>query len=182
MHAEVRKGRDLLGMPVYTVEEGKRLGEVTALLVRPSDSTVAAIRFTSGGSTYHLAFERFRTVGHDALLIDNEAVLHHDLSSDQCRELDTGLSGRPVITMSGQRLGTLLGFQVETSTGRIEAYRVKPESGMLARLAASVMDRGLEIPISQVHSLGAHALIVHDDAATAADAVAPPDEEPLPHP
>jgi uncharacterized protein YrrD len=168
MSEEPRKGRELLGMPVYAVQEGKRLGEIMTLLVRPSDSMVAAVGIGGGllRRTHYLPYERLRVVGVDAVMLDSEAVLQHELPAEAVRELDTGLSGRPVLTHSGRRLGTLLGFRVNTATGQIETYRMKPETGVLAQLAAVVLDEGMEIPTSLVHSLGAHALIVDDAAAT----------------
>ena len=176
MTGEVRKGRELLGMPVYSVQEGMRLGEVAALLLRRSDSVVSAVNISSGWThgTWTLPFHKLRTVGIDIILVDSEAILRETLSVDAIRELDTGLSGRPVITQSGEQVGTILGFLVNTNTGAIEAYRVKPESGMLAKLAATVLDRGLEIPVSLVQSVGPNALIVSDAAARTEPAPASP--------
>ena len=165
MSEEIRKGRELLKMPVYAIQEGKHLGVITALYVRRSDSTVAAVGFSGGGRPHHLPYGRLRVIGVDAILIDSEAVLQDELPPGELQELDTGLYRRPVITENGRRLGSILGFRVDTATGRIETYRVRPAKGVTAQLAAAVMDRGLEIPVSLVLSLGADALIVSEDAA-----------------
>ena len=42
-----RRGKDLIGMPVITVQDGRRLGEVTALLVRRENTMVEAVRIGS---------------------------------------------------------------------------------------------------------------------------------------
>lgn len=181
MTGEIRKGRELLGTPVYSIQEGKRLGEVAALLIRRSDSTVAAVNISAGSmrGSWSLPFQKFRTVGEDIILVDSVATLQDSLTADEIRELDTGLSGRPVITQSGEQLGTILGIYVNTTTGVIEAYRVKPESGVMAKLAATVLDRGLEIPVSLVQSVGPNALIVSDAAAqTEVAPAAPANPEP----
>lgn len=164
-----RKGRDLLGMPVYTVQEGKRLGEITGLYVSREDSTVAAVGLGNGGRNVVLPYGSLRLVGEDIVLLEGEPVLEQALDSNAIRELDSGLSGRPVLTRSGQRLGTILGIRVETVHGRIETYRVRPESGLIAQLAAAVLDRGQEIPVHQVISLGNDALIVSDEAAASGE-------------
>ena len=166
MLVETRRGRELLGMPVYAMQEGKRLGEITALLVRPVDSTVAAVGIGKGslGKTHYLPFSGLKVIGVDAVMVESQAVAQDELPANAVRELDMGLPGRAVLTNSGQRLGTITGFRVHVTDGRIETYRIRPEAGMLARLAALVKDDTLEIPTGLVRSLGKDALIVADEA------------------
>ena len=58
-----------------------------------------------------------------------------------------------------------MGLRVHTMNGAIEAYRMKPESGLMSRLAASMLDRGVDIPATLVQAVGPNALIVSDEAA-----------------
>jgi sporulation protein YlmC with PRC-barrel domain len=171
-----RRGKELLGMPVYTVAEGKRLGEVTTLLVQREDSSVAAVRIGNALSQgVPVPFGQLRLVGIDAILVENEAVLNQALSPEVVRALDNVVPGRAVITASGERIGTVSGFWVQTDTGRIVAYRVRPEAGLLARLARLLRNDTLEVPIEQVQALGADALIVSDALTARADT--PPEQE-----
>ncbi len=183
--SDVRKDRELIGMPVYSVEEGRELGAINALLVRRSDSVVAAVGIGVEGAHHGsaLPFRKLRTVGIDVVLVDSEETLRQTLTAEEVRELDISLGGRPVITASGEKIGSLMGFVFDTTSGQIEAYRVKPETGLGARLAATLLDRGFEVPVSLVQSVGTSAVIVSDLAApksgdTDASSLEPSDAEP----
>lgn len=163
-----RRGRDLIGMPVYTIVEGRRLGEVTALLVRREDATVAAIRvgnqLLSGPA---ISFSALRLVGADAVLVDSEATLSQTLPTEAIKALDDAVTGKTVLTSSGERIGTVSGFSVNTADGRIADYRVHPEASLLSRLARLVRSDSFEVPAEQVQALGADALIVMDTVIAA---------------
>lgn len=156
-----RRGRDLIGMPVYTIAEGRRLGEVTSLLVRREDATVAAIRIGNQlAPGPAIPFSALRLVGVDAVLVDSAAALEQVLPKEAERALDDAVVGKAVMTASGERIGTISGFWIATASGRIVDYRVHPEAGLLSRLARLVRSDSFEAPAEQVQALGADALIV----------------------
>src|SRR5579871_1557473 len=131
-----RRGKDLIGMPVITLQEGRKIGEVTALLVRREDTTVAAVRIGSQlAPGPAVPFGNLRLVGIDAILVDSAASLEPALPTEVVRELDDAVIGRAVLTASGERIGTISGFWVNTADGQIAAYRVHPEASLLSRLA-----------------------------------------------
>jgi sporulation protein YlmC with PRC-barrel domain len=167
-----RRGKELLGMTVYSVQEGKRLGEITSLLVQRENSSVAAVRI---GSQLALgpaiAYADLRLVGIDIILVESEAVLRRELSAEEVRLLDDGVPGRPVFTTSGVRVGTVSGFWVHTDTGQCTAYRVRPDTGLLSRLARVVRSDSMNIPVEQIHSLGADALVVSDAVVAVSEEV-----------
>ena len=166
-----RRGKDLIGMPVITIQDGRRLGEVTALLVRREPPTVAAVRIGSQlAPGPAVPFGNLRLVGADVILVDSAAALEPALPTEIVRELDDGVIGRPVLTASGERIGTISGFWVTTADGRIAAYRVHPDAGLLSRLARLVRNDTFEVPAEQVQALGAAALIVNDAIANAGNA------------
>jgi hypothetical protein len=78
-----------------------------------------------------------RLVGIDAILVDSAAALEPALSTEVVRELDDTVIGRAVLTASGERIGTISGFWVNTADGRIAVYRVHPEAGLLSRRAST---------------------------------------------
>jgi sporulation protein YlmC with PRC-barrel domain len=161
-----RQGKDFIGMPVFTIQEGRRVGDVTALLVRREDTSVAAIRI--GGQLAPgpaVPFGNLRLVGVDAVLVDSIAALEPAIPTEEVRHLDDTVMGRAVITSSGERIGTISGFWVDTANGRITAYRVHPEAGLLSRLTNLLHHDTFEVPAEQVQGLGAAALIVTDTVA-----------------
>lgn len=165
-----RRGSELLGMPVYSIAEGKKLGEITTLLVRREDSTIAAVRVgTALAQGIALSYGLLRLVGIDIILVDSEVVMGQSLPIETVSALDDAVTGRAVLTAKGDQVGTISGFWVETQTGQITAYRVLPEAGILARLARLVQHDTLEVPIAQVQALGASALIISDTLTVQAD-------------
>jgi sporulation protein YlmC with PRC-barrel domain len=102
-------------------------------------------------------------------MVASEAVLKEGLPPQEIRELDSSLLGRSVVTEGGERLGEIAGFTVNTGTGRIESFRVRPDTAGLARLAALVRfinPELVELKDALVVSLGASALIVRDRTAS----------------
>ena len=69
-----------------------------------------------------------------------------------------------MITAARERIGALSGFWVNTSDGRMIAYRVHPETGLLPRLTNLLKHDTFEVPSEQVQGLGAVAHIVTEVA------------------
>jgi len=160
-----RQGKDLTGMSVISIREGRRLGEVTALLVRREDAAVEAVRVgnqLSAGPA--IPFGNLRLIGVDVVLVDSSAALDPPLPTEAVKQLDDGLTGRAVLTAGGERIGSISGFWVNTADGRITAYRVHPEAGILSRLSNLLRRDTFEVPAEQVQALGPAALIVLDAA------------------
>lgn len=165
----LRGARELIGLPVLTIAEGKRLGEISRLLIRREDRSVEAIGIGGGvfSSPHYLRFRQLSTLGVHDVMVASEAVLKEGLPPQETGELDDDLPGRAVVTEGGEKLGEVVDFTVDTRTGRIETYSVRPETtGVLARLEALVKPDLLEIHDALVLSLGTNALIVRDDAAS----------------
>jgi sporulation protein YlmC with PRC-barrel domain len=166
-----RQGKDLIGMPIISIQEGRKLGEVTALLVRREDATVVAVRMGNQlAPGPAVAFGKLRLVGIDVILVDSAVSLDPALPTEVVRALDDTVLGRAVLTASGERIGTISGFWVNTTDGRIAAYRVHPEAGLLSRIANLLHHDTFEVPAEQVQALGAAALIVTDTVAGIASA------------
>ena len=169
--SEEVKVQELIGLPVLTIAEGKHLGSISRLLVRRETRSIEAVGI-GGGSFSHpsyLWFNQLSTIGADAVMVANEAVLMEGIPPEEIGELDSSLSGRPVVTEQGQKLGEVAGFTANTETGQIEAFRVRPEAGRLARLAARAHlshPELVELPDALVVSLGDSALVVRNEATS----------------
>jgi sporulation protein YlmC with PRC-barrel domain len=171
MNEEARRAQELMGLPVLTIAEGKRLGSISRLLVRREARAVEAVGIGGGAFSppRYLRFSQLSTIGADAVMVASEAVLKEGLPPAELGELDGSLLGRSVVTEHGQKLGEVAGFTANTGTGRIEAFRVRPQTAGLARLAALVKlvkPELVELPDALVVSLGASALIVRDEATS----------------
>jgi sporulation protein YlmC with PRC-barrel domain len=171
MSEEARTAQQLMGLPVLTIAEGRNLGSISRLLIRRETRSLEAVGIGGGAFSHpsYLRYSQLSTIGTDAVMVASEAVLKEGLPPEETRELDSSLLGRSVMTERGEKLGEVAGFTANTGTGRIEAFRVRPEAGGLARLAARahlshpVM---VELPDTLVVALGDSALVVRDEAAS----------------
>jgi uncharacterized protein YrrD len=160
-----------MGLPVLTIAEGTRLGSISRLLVRRDARAVEAVGIGGGPFSHprYLRFSQLSTIGTDAVMVASDAVMEEGLPTEEIGELDGSLLGRSVVTEGGQKLGEVVGFTANTGTGRIEAFRVRPDADVLARLAALVRlvtPELVELPDALVVSLGESALIVRDEATS----------------
>ena len=168
MSVRIRQAQDLLGMPVYSIAEGKHLGDIRTLLVDRQERAVGAVGVGGAvGRLQTVPFHQLRTIGVDIVLVENEAVLGAEPAPGDATSLDTGLGGRPVLDQAGKHVGEVVGFTVDLDTGRIVRYQVRPEAGFLAHLADVLGGRAMEIPDTSVDALGADALIIREDALAA---------------
>jgi uncharacterized protein YrrD len=177
MNSQMRWAKELMGLPVLSVAEGQRLGTISALFIDRDARAVAAIGVSGGAFTraHHLRFADLQTIGADAVMIAAAAIAQKGLPAAELRELDDRLAGRSVVTESGRQVGEIEGYAVNTTTGRLESYQVRPETSRLARLTGLGKPEALEIPDAQVVALGAHALILRDDAVPPGESFEPAD-------
>lgn len=158
-----RQGSDLIGMPVISIDNGLKLGQVTALLVRSEEEKVTAFRIgTELAPGPAIPFANIRLVGVDVLLVDSAQSLELSFPTEMVRELDDALPGRSVLTASGERIGTVSGFRMNTMDGKITGYNVRPEAGVLSRLTNFLHHDTFEVQSGQIVGLGKDALIVTD--------------------
>lgn len=164
---EVVRGRDLLDLPVYTIADGRLLGTIDGLLVQREDQSVPLIRVKNGtlGKHRYVPFAAMQTVGVDIALVPSEQNVRDVLSPDESRLLDLDLRGRSVLTPTGQQVGTLAGFEVDTGSGKIVSLRVKANAGFFRSVVASVRDETVSVPHPLVKSLGADAILLEPAGA-----------------
>src|SRR5215207_7025929 len=106
MKESSRWAREFLGAAVYSVAEGKRVGEIAGLFVDRERRSVAILPVTGGTGSHprYLSFARIEKVGEDAVMIASEAALAPALSGEERRELENHLTGRRVLSQSGEHL------------------------------------------------------------------------------
>lgn len=177
-----RSGNDLIGMSVISIKEGRTIGEVTALLIHREDCKVTALRVGSQHTPDQaVPFSHFRQIGADVILVDSEASLKPALSTEAIKRLDDAIPGRAVITDSGEHIGTISSFKINTITGKIPSYRIDPDASLISRLTNFFHDEKFEVKAAKVRSLGPDALIVMDNVADKVESAQPATEPPATH-
>jgi uncharacterized protein YrrD len=174
--------RELKGMPILTLEEGVRLGEVRDLIVDPTSAHVLALvldRRAPGGETQVVATANVRHVGAAAITVENRGslvLLSQVPRFQELARLRRPIEGRMVISENGERLGQVADLLVDETTFRADSLILR-----------SLMKRGPAIPIARVRTIGTDAIVVRPEPPAEPAApivsevpVAPLPVEPLP--
>jgi uncharacterized protein YrrD len=154
---------DLLAMPLVTVGEGIRLGELKGVAVDTTDGRIRFLTFdgAEGRSDGALPWESVRSIGKDAITVDSLDSVTDSVPALERDRTSAYLGDRPVVTESGERLGTVVGYDIDESSGQIEAFHVST-GGFFGRLVRSerVFSR------SNVRAIGQDAIVVADELQT----------------
>lgn len=154
----MKRIEELLGMPLVTVAEGRRIGTLKGLEIDVRNGRAAYLRFDGEARISGVVpWSAIRAVGTDAITIESigsvlDAIPHGDLPN-----LVTHVGDRPVVTESGTRVGNITGYDLDEATGHIVGYRL-PNGGLFGRLTGSEMRFRHE----QIVSFGRDAIVVSD--------------------
>ena len=171
----MKKSRELKGMPVLTLQEGERLGQVRELILDPATRQVVALvldQRTSGKEEQVVATANVRNVGTTAITVEDRSSLVPLNRIPRFQELARArkpVQGKMVMSESGTRLGQVDDMEVDVETFQIVSLVLK---GLLGRRRVISADR--------VRTIGADAIVVRDeptgtDTPPVADAAPPPE-------
>jgi sporulation protein YlmC with PRC-barrel domain len=157
----VRNISQLLGMPLVTVDEGQRLGRVSGVEYDPERGRIAYLKFEGDKRKDGLIpWEAVQAVGADAVTVQGVAAVQPGIAPSERDCLTPYLGDRPVVTESGERLGTITGYDFDEQTGEVRRFHIAT-GGFLGRLTG----RELAFPPEAIRTFGKDAIIVADSVA-----------------
>jgi sporulation protein YlmC with PRC-barrel domain len=157
--------KDLLDMPVMTIDEGAEAGHITGLVIDPiSVHAVALIVSTNErfNAPKAVPFPLVQGLGEDAVMIENKSAMAEFSSLPELTTIgktDSELCGLTVIARTGKIIGYVEDFAVDDETGRIESFLVRLKGQSLS----------VDIDTKNVITIGSNALIVIADTVDALD-------------
>ncbi|HEY3314307.1 MAG TPA: PRC-barrel domain-containing protein [Bacillota bacterium] len=160
----MRTRRGIIGLPVISLQTGKRLGVVKDLLLSRRGDRLSGLRVVCPGRFWRKAirFKDIQSLGEDAVIVQDQTVL---LAPSRVSGVEAGEHGREsphdkrVITTDGRDLGIVDDLVIDPGTGGILGYQV---SGGLFR---DVVDGKLVLPITPGMVVGQDAVIVPPNRA-----------------
>jgi uncharacterized protein YrrD len=158
----VRRGIEILGLPVLSISEGKTLGKVTGLLVDRQQREVAVLRVGGGGWFSHdrfLPYADIRGVGPDAVTVASAEALREPKDIPNLKELDAALVDRVVVTESGQKIGRIAGLTVDEGSGNVACFLIQAQVGGLNLPGGRRADE-YDLPSDLVTTVGPEAVVV----------------------
>lgn len=154
-----KKAREVLGLPVITMNRGTKIYDVEDMILDPERSQVLAL-VVQESSWMHSAravpFGRINVIGRDAVVIpDGKAVI--EVNRDPVlRRLDRGqtVRGLRVLTDDGRKLGAVDDMLLDSKTGEVKGYYVTLGRGL------TVGQGSRWLPAEQITSIGQRVLFV----------------------
>ncbi|WP_173298247.1 PRC-barrel domain-containing protein [Thermanaeromonas sp. C210] len=119
------RGRELVGLPVVSLEAGEELGRVHDLVWDVATYGLSGVVLTSNGlrkGPRFLKAKKIRNPGPQALTVDSSACLEDTVPGESLRWRE--FKGRRVLDAGGRELGLLEDVEVEWPSGRIVALEL----------------------------------------------------------
>lgn len=167
--------RSLKGIAVVSIEDGEKVGTVDDMIFNLETMQVLAFRlsrtgfFRSAGEL--VAMEDVESLGKDAVMIRNRDVLREEKSEREFQDRPDlkSFGNLRVVTQDGSYVGDLATVHIDQKTGSVTELEVSGGS------LFAMLRRNLEVPASEVISIGNDVVVISDHYAAAE---AGPEEEP----
>ncbi|MBS4007533.1 MAG: PRC-barrel domain-containing protein [Clostridium sp.] len=154
----MKKSREVVGLPVIDLTEGKGLGRVHSLIVNPNSRRVEAIevgeRMLLKTKTELLPFAKVRSIGPDAItLMKQEDLVDVQQQPELASLLEKKLLAGKVVTADGSLVGTVDDFSFNPADGNLAELFVNTEKTRVT----------LVLPLKVVENFGRDFIIVEED-------------------
>jgi uncharacterized protein YrrD len=152
---------DLKGLAVVTIEDGIKVGTVNDILFNTQHYRIQALLLDGGllrSSTGLVELVNVQTIGSDAVMIQNQSVVRHQLSNQEREQYPSleNIMSLPIVAQDGSVVGKVATVNIDPQSGKItELLATKP--GFIG-----VFESRIHVPVNQLISIGRDAVIVPD--------------------
>lgn len=101
----MKKGRDLVNLPVIDLSSGRLVGKVKELLIGDQYLIKGFVVITDKNTRHNVAIQEVQSIGRDAILL--HSWREHNPESDFLDDSYRGYAGSLVLTSTGRSLGTI---------------------------------------------------------------------------
>lgn len=135
----MRKGKNIIGKDILSLEDGSRLQNVTDLITDPAGQRLVALVVDEGGlmsSARVVPIEAVSAFGKDAVVIQGAGAVIATSENDALRAIvddDEKILGKKVFTTNGEDLGSVADIYFDETTGAVVGYELS--SGLLGNAA-----------------------------------------------
>lgn len=159
-------GKSLKGIAVVSVKDGEKVGAVDELIFNPENRTLMAFRMSRSGffssSREVILMSDVDNIGQDAVMIPSRDAVRAETD-------ERDLHGRPELK---QLLNLRVVTQDGTYVGNLSTVHFDPNTGDLTQIDVGGGDlmqmfrKSIEIPVSEVVSMGGDVMVVSNHYAT----------------
>ncbi|MEO6578749.1 MAG: PRC-barrel domain-containing protein [Candidatus Limnocylindria bacterium] len=157
----MRTTKELAGLAVIDVRDGKKLGTVSETVVSPDDGRLLGFVLKSGGMLSReesaVEIDDVRSIGADAITVEGEEIIHRpeatQPSFQEARNGDRALVGRKIVTQNGTVVGQVADLVVNEESRRVGSILI----------GGGMFESSDAIPAARVVSVGPDVVIVTDE-------------------
>ena len=127
----MKKTQEIIGLPVFSIVDGRKIGQVKDLLINPEEGKVDYI-MVSNGSWYVgarvLSYRSVAGIGEHAVTTESETLLTHiseTANANNLLERNIEIKGSRVLTNRGNLIGVISEYEIDESSGRITRLEYK---------------------------------------------------------
>jgi uncharacterized protein YrrD len=150
----MKKSQEIIGLPVFSILDGKKIGQVKDLVINPEEGKLDFI-LVSNGSWYVgarvLPYKAVMGIGEHAVTTESETLLSNigDTSSaNNLLQRNIEIKGNRVLTNKGNLIGVVSEYEVDEISGkivRLEYKTAQDESKIDIVEAADVLTYGTDV-------------------------------------
>lgn len=118
----MRRGREIIGLPIIDLSSGERVAEVKDILCSLEDQRISALLVDKGSllrPSKLVRWENIHSIGHDAVTIDSRDVITTVKKTSTQQNSPNRYLGKQVLTTSGQYLGRVDDIALDPVRGNI---------------------------------------------------------------
>jgi uncharacterized protein YrrD len=161
----MHKGSDVIGKPVITLDEGKKIHKIYDVLFDAEHKNILGFLLQEGGvfqKALVLPFAGVKKIGTDAFTIERENVVVEAEQDERIKAViksHNTIKGKKVMTESGEFLGSVSDIFFNETSGEIVGYEVS--GGMFSDAYSGKSF----LPAPKTLTIGADVVFVPDDVA-----------------
>lgn len=121
----MRKSRQLLNLPVFSLDEGRQIGKAKGLVIDPAQKAVVVLTIEERGwhkEQKFIPFSRLHSIGADAITVEKSSVVHKKSSLPDVIKLakdNIEVIGTRLVLENGAILGQVDEYYIDLKTGEI---------------------------------------------------------------
>ncbi len=152
--AIMKKSQEIIGLPVFSIVDGRKIGQVKDLVINPEEGKLDFI-LVSNGSWYVgarvLPYKAVMGIGEHVVTTESEHLLSNinDTSSaNTLLQRNIELKGNRVLTNRGNLIGVISEYEVDEASGkitRLEYKTAQDESKIDIISAGDVLTYGTDV-------------------------------------
>lgn len=150
----MKKSQEIIGLPVFSIVDGRKIGQVKDLVINPEEGKVDFI-LVSNGSWYVgariLPYKAVMGVGEHAVTTESESLLttiSETTNANSLLEKNLELKGNRVLTNKGNLIGVVSEYEINEETGeivRVEYKTAQDESVIESIIADQILTYGTDV-------------------------------------